>query len=381
MASKKNHMHSSTSLKRLVDQYINDRFKIWFRVEKQFIDLRAMSLNYTNGEIPLDDISKLHQLVNNIEITDPPYDPELEGIVQFAWVTWAELYLNPVFQRDSSPNQHLKIKNDFEHTSVIVPCALKLDGKYFIWDGHHTLQTLKTKNYTKYPIWFIDGDQISDEDAYEKGFPDKIKYLIWLAGTNMKRINLQNKLKLSNYDAYMISVDIEDPKFVAMDRILHNAGFEAKRKATGYAKSKYLPFTQVNSGMEIYEILDSNQMPGTYLKRSLEFHKQTWPNSAAVLEIWRPVARICANADIQGLTLDQQFFIDLGNELKSLYGDPDTAQERLKTSLQDAIKNHQFNGAPQDHDQWRMHDAIINLYNQRVGKIVLPTAQCQWKVI
>lgn len=381
MASKKNIMHSSTSFTRLVNQYLADKFKIWFKIDKKFIDLRAMSKNFPNGEIPLEEISKIHRLVNNIEITDPPYDPELEGIVLFAWVSWAELYLNPIFQRDSSPNQHLKIKNDFEHTAVIVPCALKLDGKYFIWDGHHTLQTLNSKNYTKYPIWYIDGDKISDEDAREKGFPDKNQYLIWLAGTNMKRINLQNKMKLSHYDAYMISVDIADPKFVAMDRILRGAGFQAKRQATGYLKDTYLPFTQVNSGMEIYEILDNNQMPGTYLKRSLEFHKQTWPNSAAVLEIWRPIARICASADIQGVTLDQQFFIDLGNELKSLFGDPDTAQERLKTSLQNAIATKNYNGVPHDHDQWRMHDAIINLYNQRIGKIVLPTAQCQWKVI
>ena len=378
MASKKN--PQNVSFTRFIENYLNNKFKVWFRVDQQFIDLRDMSKNYKDGAIPLEDINQLHQLVTGIQVDEHPYDPENDGVVQFAWVSWADLYLNPIFQRDSSPYQIKKINNDFEHTAVIVPCAIMIDGKYYVWDGHHTLHNLRFKHYTKFPIWYINGDKIKEEDAQSLGFATKADYLIWLAGKNMKRINLLNKMKLSHYDAYKISVDIQDPDYVAMDRILHHAGFEVKRQARNNSKSSFLPFTQPNSGFDIYKIKDSHERLGTYLRQSLEFHKQTWPNSAAILEIWRPVARICETADTEGVALDKQFFTELGNLLKSRYGDPETAQEKLKLSLEQAIKNKSYIGIPADHDQWKVHDALINLYVKKINRIQLPGARCRWEV-
>ena len=203
------------SQKSAIKQWLNS-YPIKFEVESDAIDLRTMAKNYTasNEIIPLEDI---HQGL--MAILGPNYDPSLQkpydpsqGIPffpsavmsaiapQFAYVDWNQLYLYSIFQRDVAANHCAKLKKDWDHTAVLIPCAIKftLNGKvyYCVWDGHHTLQTARIMNYTKFPVWYIDIDAIPESTIVAAGFTadeaGKVAYGCWVAGHNMIRINSTN---------------------------------------------------------------------------------------------------------------------------------------------------------------------------------------------
>lgn len=356
-----------------INKYLS-KFTVSFEMKDDAIDTRTMADNYENGIIPLADIADAIDIVLGPQKhpqEKDPFDPRT-GVVKFDYVTWEQLFLWPRFQRDVAPNHLYKIEQDFDPTCVIVPTAIKIDGKYMLWDGHHTAQAMKRQNYTKFPVWYIDTDLITDEEVSDAGFDDKVEYGVWLAGQNMIRINSRNKRKLHAYDEYMILLETKDTHTVHMNNILTSAGFYPKRNAnTNNA------FSQIKSGQAIFEMADDYGVKGKYFKRALQFHKRTWDLAPAELEVWRPMALLYKEAEVQGFTLDEQFDIELGQLFIKLYGDPNTVQQTLKD---DYYKEQEANGfrMPREHDQWRVYDAIINLYNKHIKRIQLPTAQCRW---
>ena len=97
----------------------------------------------------------------------------------------------------------------------------------------------------------------------------------------------------------------------------------------------------------------------------------------AELEIWRPMALLYKQCEIEGFTLDEQFDIELGEYLTKTYGDPSSTQESLKELYYAELHNKGFK-EPRDHDQWRVYDTIINVYKKNIGRIDLPQAQCRF---
>ena len=348
------------------------KFKTTFDMKDDAIDTRTMAENYLDGIIPLADIAQAIDVVlGPTKHPNPdPFDPR-KGIVKFDWVKWAQLYLWPRFQRDVAPNHLYKIEQDFDHTCVIVPTAIKIGDKYMLWDGHHTTQEMYRQNYTVFPVWYIDSDLIREEDI-PAHFENKIEYAVWLAGQNMIRINSRNKRKLHAYDEFMILLETKDEPTVHMNNILHAAGFVPKRNATSDNA-----FSQIKSGQAIFEMKDTYGITGKFFKRALMFHKRTWDLAPAELEVWRPMALLYAEAENQGFTLDEQFDIELGELFVNMYGDPNTVQQKLKDEYYHQMHTVGFK-QPRDHDQWRVYDAIVNLYNKKIKRITLPTAQCRW---
>ena len=355
-----------------INQYVS-KFDVSFEMKDDAIDTRTMADNYENGIIPLSDIAEAIDIVlgpNKRPKDRDPFDPRT-GVVKFTYVVWEELYLWPRFQRDVAPNHLYKIEQDFDNTCVIVPTAIKIDDKYMLWDGHHTAQAMKRQNYTMFPVWYIDTNLINDDEIPEE-FPSKVEYGVWLAGQNMIRINSRNKRKLHAYDEFMILLETKDSATVKMHNILQSAGFTPKRNAnTNNA------FSQIKSGQTIFAMKDDYGKEGRYFKRALTFHKRTWDLAPAELEIWRPMALLYAEAENEGFTLDEEFDIELGKLFIRLYGDPNTAQQSLKDTYHNQLHTKGFR-EPRDHDQWRVYDAIINLYNKHIKRIQLPTAQCRW---
>jgi hypothetical protein len=356
-----------------INNYLS-RFNIPFEMKDDAIDTRVMADNYSNGIIPLQDIAEAIDVVlgpqkrpNNPN----PFDPR-NGIVKFGWIMWKDMYLWPRFQRDVAPNHLYKIEQDFEHTSVLLPTAILVDGMYMLWDGHHTAQEMKRQNYTCFPMWYIDTNMITDAVVSNAGFTDKVEYAVWLAGQNMIRINSRNKRKLHAYDEFMILLETKDSDTIAMNNILTATGFVPKRNPT-----TPLAFSQIKSGQAIYEMADAQGIKGKYLKRALQFHSTHWTKAAAELEVWRPMALLYNMAEIQGFVLDAQFDIELGQLLINTWGDPTSVQLGLKDNYEKALHSKGFTN-PRDHDQWRVYDAIVNLYNTHIGRLQLPQAQCRW---
>jgi len=159
-----------------------DKFKIVFEMKDDAIDLREMAKNYPNEIIPLEEIYSAVKTVigPKYDIDQGPYDPENDpSSPKFTYITWEQSYLWSIFQRDVAPNHVEKIYRDFDHSAVIVPCAVKItfkEGKlkgktiYCIWDGHHTMQTMRAKGYVKFPVWYIDADDIPLRQIEEEGF-------------------------------------------------------------------------------------------------------------------------------------------------------------------------------------------------------------------
>ena len=79
-------------------------------------------------------------------------------------------------------------------------------------------------------------------------------------------------------------------------------------------------------------------------------------------------------------SLDQDFDVELANLLTTKFGDPETVQEKIKASYENAIYNGLGKGALLDHHKSQVMNGLINLYNDHVGRAVLPPADYVWKV-
>jgi len=378
--------------KTAIRNFLN-KYKVKFEVESDVIDLRKMAENYTHmqGIIPCEDIHQGLVAVlgpNYTTRVNSLYDPtsNLSFHPQFGYVGWPELYLYSIFQRDLAPKHVAKLYKDWDHTAVIVPCAIKFtwNGQiyYCIWDGHHTVQTAKLMGYTKFPVWFIDIDTIDGSVITGAGFTNdedgRIKYGCWLAGCNMIRINSTNKRDLLHYDRFMIQLETLDAKAVLIDRIITATGCVTKRKAK-------IPgsWTQINSGEECFNLTLANGMPsnGVFWQHALEFHRRVWPNAPLELEIFRPMSYLYQAFNNGNYTIDTQFDVELENILVTKYGDPLSVQTGIKNSYENALINNLGRGRLLKNDREIVMNGLINLYNQNCGRLaVIPTPDYVWAV-
>lgn len=380
------HWNQKQAVKNFLKQYATK-----FDVESDAMDLRTMANNYNHGIIPLEDI---HQGV--MALLGPNYDPlrnamydptnDVNHSPKFAYVKWDQMFLYSIFQRDVASNHVAKLMKDWDHTSVLIPCAIKftLDGKiyYCVWDGHHTLQGMRLRNYTDYPVWYIDIDDIPDNIIAAAGFATddegRVKYGSWLAGRNMIRINATNKRPLAHYDKFMILLDTLDAKAVKMKSIIDATGCIVKRgsKAPG-------AWTQINSGEECYDLLQGNGLAsnGIFWRHALEFHRKVWPLAPLELEVFRPMSYLYQLFNVGGYQIDAQFDTELEQILTTKYGDPETVQLEIKKSYENAIANNLGRGQLLKSNREIVMAGLINLYNQHCGRIaVMPPADYVWSV-
>lgn len=386
----------SYNKKQSVVNYVK-KFKHPFDMKDDGIDLREMSKNFNNGPIPVEEI---HQAIitvlgpkyHNIQFGKDPSGGAYLGYAEgkrpkgyFDYVDWRNIYLWTIFQRDVAPNHVEKIYKDFDESSVIVPCIIKItltDGEtiYCVWDGHHTIQVCRLQGYTKFPAWIIDLDQFTLAEIENAGFGDtdeeRIKFGCYIAGTNMRRINGLNKRFLHPYDDYMIGYDTRDPKFLAMHNILSANKCVAKRHATCAGA-----WTQIKSGIECFD-LEGVHGPsnGLFWSRALAFHRTHWKKAPLTLELFRPMSYLYQWANIQGFSLPALFDAELAKMFINRWGDTESIQQGIKDSYWTAVNSKTLIGLQPTHDKFRVLDGIINFYKQQGGKVMLPSPSCQWTV-
>jgi len=381
--------------KKAVDAFLA-KYQTLFDMKEDAIDLRAMSKNFDHEIIPVEDI---HQAI--LTMIGPTYAPPVYNIdpsggnylgygdknplIYFDYIDWNQLYLWSIFNRDVAPNHVEKIYNDFEPTSVIVPCLIKITletGRtiFCIWDGHHTIQVCRLKGWNKFPAWIIDSDQIPLEEIENAGFSDtdadRIAYACLIAGKNMRRINGLNKRELSPYCDFWIAYDTKDKEFIKMYNILTKNGCVVKRHHDFIAGA----FTQIKSGIECYKLADQNGILGKYWDRALAVHRKYWPGSPLILEIFRPLSYLYYEAELEGFNLTADFDNELALMLKNKWGDAESIQDEIKKSYWTAVNSNKLVGDQPRHDKFRVLAGIINFYKQNGGKSLLPAPACQWKV-
>lgn len=362
-----------------------------FDMESDAIDLRKMAENYTHGIIPCEDIHQGLLAVlgpNYSKKVTCLYDPNTSTSYspKFTYVNWDQLYLYSIFQRDIAPKHVAKLFRDWDHTAMIVPCAIKFTWKgktyYCIWDGHHTIQTAKLMGYTQFPVWYIDIDDMPSSVITAAQFTDdeegRINYGCWLAGRNMIRINALNKRFLEHYDRYMILLETKDAKAMQMDRIITATGCIAKRKAKTAGS-----WTQINAGEECYDLVLGNGLPsqGVFWKHALEFHRSVWNMSPLVLEVFRPLSYLYQAFNVGSYVIDAQFDTELEALLTSKYGDAESVHTGIKASHAHAVEHGLGRGNILKNDREIVYNGLINLYNQNCGRLVaIPQAEYVWSV-
>lgn len=373
------------------------KFKYPFEMKEDAIDLREMSKNFNNGPIPCEEIHKAIVTVLGPQYHSITfgYDPSGGGYLgytngkrpkeYFDYINWDQLYLWTTFQRDVAPNHVEKIYKDFDESSVIVPCIIKItltDGKtvYCIWDGHHTIQVCRLKGYIKFQAWIIDLDQFTIEEIENAGFgntdEERIKFGCYIAGKNMRRINGLNKRMMSPYDDFMVGYETRDPKFVTMMNILNSHSCAPRRHATSTGA-----WTQIKSGIECFDLEGpTGPSNGLYWSRAIAFNRTHWKRSHLVLEIFRPMSYLYQWAAIQGFQIPASFDTELAKMMINRWGDAESIQEGIKESFWNAVNNKTLVGQQPQHDKFRVLDGIINFYKQQGGKVMLPAPTCQWKV-
>ena len=373
------------------------QFKHPFEMKEDGIDLREMAKNFNDGPIPCQEIHKaivtvLGPQYQNINFTVDPSGGGYLGYADgkrpkeyFDYIDWMELWLWTIFQRDVAPNHVEKIYKDFDESSVIVPCIIKitlLDGRtiYCVWDGHHTIQVCRVKGYTKFQAWIIDLDQYTTQEIEEAGFgntdEERIKFGCYIAGKNSRRINGLNKRMFSPYDDFMVGLETRDAKFVAMMNILTANGCMPKRHATCEGA-----WTQIKSGIECFELEGmTGPSNGTFWARAIAFHRKHWKKAPLTLEIYRPMAYLYQWANVQGFQLSTGFDDELAKMLIKEWGDAESIQEGIKESYWTAVNDKTLIGEQPQHDKFRVLNGIINFYKQKGGKVLLPSPTCQWKV-
>jgi hypothetical protein len=381
--------------KQLIAQY-QKQFKVPFEMKDDAIDLREMGKNYANGIIPLEDVQQaVKTVLKPGSIANVlPYDPSGGATItyptvsvspRFAYVDWKDLYLWPIFQRDVAPNHVLKIKRDFDHTAVIVPCAIKVtleNGQviYCIWDGHHTTQVCRMMGYTKFPVWFIDVDHIPAATIEAAGFQntdaDRIAYGAYIAGTNMRRINGKNKRPLSPYDDFMIGIETRDEQCVAMNNILKKHSCRARRHSTAAGD-----FSQIKSGIECFELADDNGVKGRYWDRAIAFHRKYWPGAPLELELFRPMSYLFQLSELQnGVgSLPAKFDEDLAKLLIKKYGSAESIQVEIKASFTKTLSSVGIRNAPID-GKFNVLCGIISLCNKHLKSYQMPVGDYHWVV-
>lgn len=382
----RSHNHRVKYNKKLAIKNFVSKYKVPFDIDDDAIDLRTMAENYTNGIVPLEDIAQALDVLAGPgpRTTANLYDPQDPHSLspRFGYVSWQELYLMPIFQRDVMWNHIKKIFQFFDPSCVSVPCAIKItiDGKvyYLVWDGHHTLQVCNRQNYKSYPIWYIDIDVIpqSEIDASNVGgsTPEerRIRYGIWKAGNNMRNINSKLKRSLHPYDDFMIGYETGDPVYNSVMNIYKKYKVTPKRHHTGFRG-----LSSHKTTLECYDLADKYGNRGRYLDRSLSFHTTHW-NSPITIEIYRPMSYLYQLAETQGFVLDEQFDQELGDLLINLYGDSESAQAKIKESYWTKLSTG--NGVALTQDKQRVLSGLINLYNQHVGRLKLPAPEWIWQV-
>lgn len=361
------------------------KFKEKFEVKEDGIDLRSMAENYDNGIIPLDDIHEGLKVATGLDDIEYNYNPQTDKhSPQFKYVSWDELFLWTLFQRDVAPNHVMRIIREFLHSCVSVPMAIKItvDGKayYCVWDGHHTLQSMRFKGYNKFPLWFVDIDEVDITEVENAGFAPttqgRIEYGVWLAGRNMININSKIKRALHPYDQFLIEVETKDARALSMTNILRKNNCIPKRHSGAPGA-----WTQIKAGIECYELATRNdEVTGQFWDRAVSFNRVNWPGMSLILEIFRPMSYLYQKAHMQGLVLDEQFDKELADALIKRYGDADSAQEAIKESFQNAVYNGQGSGNALNNHREIVMAGLINIYNQDVGRIALPPAEYIWKV-
>lgn len=319
---------SKTKQKEQRIQAVLSKYAHPFDIDDAAIDLREMVKNFPSGIIPSKDINE----VVNAVLGPPPMprlsvDPRNLNIPKFEWAPMESIGINPIFQRDESPNHVAKIEAMFQADMIIVPCAIKdpITGIFLLWDGNHTRENCERQGWTHLPVWYTEA-KIDDEHSLQEA----TKSLILKAGKSFLTINRFGKRLCGNYDAHMISVECGIQEAVIIQNIVDATNCQVRRNS-----NKAGDISHIEHLYGAYDLADDTGLKGRYLSRSLKFHRKTWPKEEVRGIMMLAMARLYQKTELEtGVMLPPDFDVEFGNILKNVYGQSEKVHIRLKEQFE-----------------------------------------------
>lgn len=320
---------SKTKEKELRITNVLSQYAHKFDVEDAAIDLREMANNFPNGIIPS---KAINEVVNAVLGPAPmprlSVDPRELKIPKFEWVPLDLVGINPIFQRDESPNHVAKIEAMFQADMIIVPCAIKdpASKQFLLWDGNHTREVCERQGWTHLPVWYTEAAIDNEHDIHEA-----TKILVLKAGKSFLTINRFGKRLCGNYDAHMISVECGMPEPVTIQNIVDANNCQVKRAST-----KAGDISHIEHLYGAYDLVQaSSGIKGVYLARSLKFHRDTWPKEEVRGIMMLAMARLYQQTEIQtNVMLPPEFDKEFGAILRKVHGQSEAVQLTIKESYE-----------------------------------------------
>ena len=310
-------------------------YAIQFDVEDAAIDLRTMVKNYPTGIIPSKDITDaVNAVLGPAPMPRLSVDPRSLNIPQFVWAPLDDVGVNPIFQRDISPNHVGGIEPKFKSDMIIVPCAIKdpITGKFLLWDGNHTRQVCERQGWTHLPVWYTEA---SIDDA--QSLAAAAKSLILKAGQSFLVINKTGKRDVGRYDEHMISVECGINKSIIIQNIVNANNCQVRRNG-----NKPGDITHIAHLYDAYELTQATtSIQGIYLARALAFHRATWPKEEIVGIMLYALARMYEQTDRQiGSMPPKEFDDEFGIILRKKYGFSNAVHGNDESGLKGCYVDH-----------------------------------------
>jgi len=347
------------AVKDIVKQY-----KHPFDVEMDAIDLRAMSKNFNNGIIPNTAVDEvINAILDNAKhakkhTASRTIDPTtIQQIPKFEWVNIDDTAINPIFQRDVAPNHVSKIEKDFDPHKIIVPCAIKdvNTGLFLLWDGHHTTRVCSRQGWEKIPVWYIE----ADIDTTGKNKQEAMDELVLLAGRAFLTINKTNKRSVSRLDEHLISYECSEPNSVKIQNIVDSTNCQVARLG-----KKAGDISHISNLYDSFNLQTSVGVKGVYLRRSLEWHRATWPNESVQGVMMRSYAMMLQSIDIEkGSLPDLEFDKEMTDTMRATYGPSVIAYEEINERYEEA-----YGDAGRDSIPARITAGLMCHYNKHVSR-------------
>lgn len=363
---------SKTKLKEQRIKNFLSSYKTPFDITDNYIDLRTMGDNYTNGIIPNKDIGDaVSAVLGPSLIPRLSVNPrQLKNIPKFTWVPMDNIAIKPIFQRDVISNHVNTIEQKFTPGSIIVPCAVKdpYSDLFLLWDGHHTTRVCERQGWSEMPVWYTEA-LIDDEHSLEEAS----KILIKHAGQSMIMINKTGKRPLGRYDEHMISVECGYSEAIVIQNICDANNVKIKR-----ASKQAGEISHIEHLYGAYNLTSPMGVKGIYLARALRFHRAIWPNEEIRGIVMFGMARLYHQTEIQtGVLLPQTFDDELGEILKEQYG-PSEAVHDEKTGFKAQYISH-F-GSLAGHPECVTAGLILTYYKHGSNKFKLAQPENNYPV-
>jgi hypothetical protein len=293
MAKAKSRAVPHNSVSNFVNQFTHP-----FTIDGAFIDCKDMSLNYTDGLIPLADLAGAVDAAIGKWQGQQNYAFNLMNLTpRFEMVSIDKVVSHPAFNRDTSPNHCYKLELEWLDQFAMTGLGLKMPdhygGQVLNGDSTHTGVNRIRKGDTELPFWLAD---IPDQGSYA----DTLALGKRMVGELFLAINVRNKRGVDIFDQHFIKVACNIAPAPQIDAVVNSVkGVLIKRAGNKIAGAIH----NLNETYITFDLDKKSSKPGTLLKTSLQWFVRNFKNQSIDGCLMTSFAMFVQDNDEAGITI------------------------------------------------------------------------------